>query len=181
MPTHHAGQRALHAGHHDDRVGIGQQMQIGGEPMRPRHAHVLHEVDLRPGPEGRLAGLFRHGQVARAGGDDRHAADRHAVVAGRLRHAKRAADRIVVGRRKLRQQLGSLLGRHPRGQHIRALLKLGFDDLGNRLDRLALREDDFGKTAAAAAVRVDLGHADIGNARALDLAREFGCREFSGQ
>ena len=98
-------------------------------------------------------------------------------VAGRLGNAKRAADRVVLARRELREQLGRLLGRHPRGQHVYPMLKLGLKNLGNRLDRLALRENHLGKTAAAMPIQIDLRRSHVGNARISYLADEIGHRE----
>ena len=102
------------------------------------------------------------------------------LVAGRLGNAKRPADRVVLARGKLRKQLGRLLGRHPRGQHVDPVLKLGMKNPGNRLDRLALREYHLGKTAAAMAIQVNLGRSHVGNARILHLADEIGHRKLPG-
>ena len=60
------------------------------------------------------------------------------------------------------------------------MLELGVEDLGDRLDRLALREHHLGKTTAAAAIQIDLGRSHVGNARILHPADEIGHRKLPG-
>ena len=41
QPADHAGQRALHAGQDDDRVGGGDAVEVRQHPMQPGDAHVV--------------------------------------------------------------------------------------------------------------------------------------------
>ena len=65
-PADQAGQGALHPGHHDDGVGVGQLVGRGQQPVDPGHAAVGQQRRAEPeGGQGGLA-LAGHGQVGRA-------------------------------------------------------------------------------------------------------------------
>ncbi len=78
QPTHHAGQRALHAGDHDQAVRGGQAVAHGEHAVQAGHADVGHQLGRGAVGRERHQGLARDRQVARAGGD-------HDDVAVRLR------------------------------------------------------------------------------------------------
>ena len=158
--------------------------------MRSGHADVLDQLDLRPRPKGRLAGLLGHGQIARAGGDNRHFARR--VVLGLLvrfafstgsvrRNAERAADRVVTSGRESVQQFGSLDGRHAGRQHVGPVGQQRGEDLFHGRDGLAFGKNDFRKAAAAMAIKIDLGVAHVGDLRSAGLLDELVQRELAGQ
>ena len=33
QPTDHAGERTFHTGHHDNRIGLGDDIEVGEQPM----------------------------------------------------------------------------------------------------------------------------------------------------
>ncbi len=72
----------------------------------------------RPHPQGRLAGLFGHGQIARAGRDDGHAATRFGFggAAGVERNTENPSQRVVPPTGKPAQQLRGEIGRHARAR-----------------------------------------------------------------
>ncbi len=58
--------------------------------------------------------------------------------------------------------MNSLVAGHSRGQHVGTAVQKRLKDPFERPYRLAFAIDDFGITAAAAAVEIDLGLIEIG-------------------
>ena len=188
VPAHHAGQRPLHARHHHHRVRIDQQRQVGGQPVRAGHAHVLDHRHRRAGPERRFAGLLGHRQVARARGDDRHFSLTSGVVfalfltvPSSVGNSERAADRVVSGGRIFPQQFGGLLRRDAGGQRVGPVIDQGIENLHHRGGGLSFGEDHLGKSAAPRAVEVDLRVAQVGDSPPPGLMDELIERQLSRQ
>ena len=70
MAADHAGESPFHSGNDDDDVGAFQDRQIGHDPVRSRHTHVLNEHRLHTAPIECLDRLFRDRQITRSGRDD---------------------------------------------------------------------------------------------------------------
>jgi hypothetical protein len=108
-------------------------------------------------------------------------APRPPSLSDRPQDAEGSADRVVVRVGEAGAQFGRLLGRHPRGQHLDALLRQCGEDLFHRGDRFPLREDHLGKAATAAAIQVQLRFAEVGDRRAGQPLGELLGRQFTGQ
>jgi len=71
QPRDDARQRALHAGDHDEHVRLLNRFQPPQQPVQPGHARVRHALDAVAHDFRRHRRLLRHGQIARAGANDR--------------------------------------------------------------------------------------------------------------
>ena len=78
-PADQAGQRTLHARHHDDRVGLGELVGRGEQPVETGDPAVGEQLGAEPERVEHRAALAGHRQV---GGPGRHDDDRP-VPAGR--------------------------------------------------------------------------------------------------
>ena len=171
----HAGQRALHAGDHDDGVGVGQLVDLGQQavqtrPRRSRLSSVRREAERR---EDRRA-LVGHGQI---GGAGRHDDDPSGPGGGGppddrgeaavLGHRARAEASRDAGRRRGLDLV--VVGPGEQDGRVRSGQQLG-DDRGALLGRLARPVDGLGQALAQVAVVVDPGEAQVGEGQPPQLA-----------
>ena len=152
--THHARQRALHAGDHDHAVRGGQPVAHGEHPVQAGDPDVGHQLGGRTVGRDRHQGLPRDGQVAGAGRD-------HDDVTVRLRQrpqrwrcgppGRASAAAMGGGHRRERRVV------QPGGEDgpVGVGLVQRTQDLHDLLRRLALPEDDLGVAGAAGPVDVE--------------------------
>ncbi len=156
--TDHAGEGTLHAGCDDDRVGRGDTVEVGEQPVETGDADVGEPVGFEAVGAQREHGFVEHGHVGGAGADREHT-ERSEGLGQAPGHAARSDD-----------ALGML------GEHRLALVVVGageehwtvvvFEHLGHDpralLGRLPGSVDGLGQTLAQRAVVVHQRVADVG-------------------
>ena len=160
----HAGECALHAGHDDQCVSVGQLVETGEQPVQAGDADVGHHGGIEPVGAQCERRLVGDGDVARARGDDRNPSGRrdvgqppHQAAAGLDRRAVGVDARRALCRVGARQQ--------DRSGAVGEQLADDGDALGGTLARTV---DGLGHARAQVSVMVDRGAVDVGERKSAE-------------
>jgi hypothetical protein len=152
-----ARERAFHAGHDDDGVGLGHLVEARQQPVHAGHAAVGQELRSPPKCLQSDQALLGHGDVGRAGGDDQYPSRPGLPRPPRQRGAMAQPTRVAPQRGvRLR-----VVGPGEQDGSPRLGEELG-DDVGALLRRLARAVDRLGQALAERAVVVDPCVAQVG-------------------
>ena len=154
----HAGERALHAGDDDQRIGIGDHVELGEEPVQAGDTDVGDQGCLDPGGAQCGQRLVGNGSITGAGGDHH---DTTVEQIGRCTPEQAATefDDITVD-----GTAGAALVRRRSGEQDRsgAVLQQLRHDARAVVRLFARPVDRFGDTLAQMPVMVDRGTLHIG-------------------
>ena len=154
-----ARQRALHARHGHDGVGLAQQIAMGQQPVQAGHAAVARRArpDCRAPPRRARPLRPRAGRPCRP--PPPRSGRRPPPRSGRTtsssaprgrRHGTPAASTAAATRRIA-----------ARGEHVGVVRGQALDDRHHLLRRLARAEDRLRPAAAQRAVQIELGEAEV--------------------
>lgn len=165
--TDHGGERSLHAGDDDERVGLLDRLANGEDSVDTGDPDIVEPLGGDPGHAQGLDRLFGDGSIAGAGGDDADSSwtrDDGGDLDG--------ADASLRGVVQVGEHLADCrcLGRIEPGDHdvLAGPHELGADGR-YLLGSLGLTQNDLGQSLAQDAMMVDVSEAEIGEGGVLDL------------
>jgi len=170
--THHAGQGALHAGHHDQAVRSGERLACLEQPVQPGDTDVRDAGDSGAVHGRGQRGLGGHRRVGGPRAD-------HGDQAARRRHRSQrhgAGDVVDCGLGNLGAHDRPGLVGQPGGEHgpVRMTVVQGAQDPDDLLGGLALAVDDLGIARPRGPVDVDARVPQVGSALVQALVRSLG-------